>query len=112
MSYCLLAVSGDCANGGMSDYSDFIPIIEYEELIKLYLHNQLEIELESFTSEISEFSDRLGELYKIHHDLGNALIDCGVFHHKWHKRTKWVLMEMHEGKPIWCSGPCKQSIKS
>jgi len=40
------------------------------------------------------------KLVQEHHDLGNALIHCGIFLHKWHKRTTWALMEMDEGKPI------------
>lgn len=111
--YCLLAIGGDCSAGGMSDKSDFIPIkwkpgSNQAHLIKLYLRNQLEIDLEHLinaepylqkTQGIVGMTDKLLDLIGEHHKLGNELIDCGVFSHKWHKRTTWQIVEIDDGKP-------------
>lgn len=98
-NYCLYAFEGDCSEGAMSDAADYIPLDNPEmniSLVRLYLRNQLEKQLVDY-----EYDDpRCTELYREHHDLGNALIAEGVFHHKWHKRTQWVLCEMDEGKPL------------
>ena len=117
--YCLLAIKGDCAAGGMSDHSHFIPIkwqpgSDEAQCIKLYLRNQLEIDLEHFPDPGSKLVDthapafkmtkKLLELIGWHHELGNQLIDCGVFLHKWHKRTTWMLVELDAGKPCWYEG--------
>tara|TARA_R110002073_G_C9019686_1_gene540731 strand:- start:45 stop:446 length:402 start_codon:yes stop_codon:yes gene_type:complete len=117
--YCLLAINGDCAAGGMSDHSHFIPIkwqpgSDEAQCIKLYLRNQLEIDLEHFPDPGSKLVDthapafkmtkKLLELIGWHHELGNQLIDCGVFLHKWHKRTTWMLVELDAGKPCWYEG--------
>jgi hypothetical protein len=40
--------------------------------------------------------EELRKLVDEHHDLGNKLIDVGVFEHKWHKRTNWVLEEIDD----------------
>ena len=112
MSYCLLAISGDCAKGGLSDYSEYIPIKNYFELVKLYLRNQLEINLEHLNQEPGVFSANYLQLLDQHNDLGNALIECKVFSHKWHKRTEWCLMAMDEGKPYWCDIPIKESCNA
>mgnify|MGYP001177106950 FL=1 len=96
--YYLLAVGGDCGPTGMSNKADCIPIdpsAPYFAIVREYLRNQLEIELGSATAETyldvttGKFKDDVNE----HHRLGNKLIELGVFHHKWHKRTRWRLEE-------------------
>ena len=100
--YCLVAISGDCSQGAMSDKSDYIPVGPgHWELTKMYLRNQLELSFAS--AENSHLT--LERLVREHHDIGNALIALGVFHHKWHKRTEWVLSETDEfGAPVNCDG--------
>ncbi len=91
----LLAISGDCAEGGMSNKADFIKFSDkYINLIKNYLRNQLELELFTLDNDILDKS--FSKLVKEHNNLGNKLIDVGVFKHKWHKRTYWSLDEENE----------------
>ena len=91
--YRLKAISGDCAKGGISKEGDFLKIpIKHFNLIKEYLRNQLERELYSVDQDI--YKDAFGKLIKKHNDIGNKLIDLKVFHHKWHKRTYWNLIEV------------------
>lgn len=96
----LYAISGDCSRGAMGYTSDFIVFKQkHFGIIKQYLRNQLERHLHSANKHYTEepFAELVGE----HHDLGNLLIDEGVFQHKWHKRTEWVLMECNEDlKPL------------
>ena len=98
-THCLLAIGGDCSAGAMTDTADYIPIdpsASYFTTIQEYLLNQLDIEIGSATAETymdlttGPFQDAVNE----HHRLGNKLIEMGVFQHKWHKRTRWILEEM------------------
>jgi len=102
--YCLVAIQGDCSAYGMGDTADFIPLKDrsFFTLIKSYLRNQLELDLKHVEMEVADLlkDQEFNKLVQEHHDLGNALIHCGIFLHKWHKRTTWALMEMDEGKPI------------
>ena len=94
INYGLLAISGDCSARGMSDKADFIRLPNnHLNLVKKYLRNQLELDLYSMSDDTNE---ELRKLVDEHHDLGNKLIDVGVFEHKWHKRTNWVLEEIDE----------------
>jgi len=104
MNCCLLAIDGDCTAGGITDATDFIPLKSLPPLLRQYLRNQLEKQIEG---ELMGFdiSPRFTALCKEHHELGNALIDCGVFHHKWHKRTEWRICELYDGIPINQKGP-------
>ena len=96
----LYAISGDCSRGAMGDTSDFIVFKQkHFNIVKKYLKNQLEINMHSVNKHYTE--EPLNQLVEEHHDLGNKLIDLGVFQHKWHKRTEWVLMECDEDlKPL------------
>ena len=105
MNFCLLAIEGDCAAGAMSDKADFIPLQQFNETLKAYLRNQLEISLECWTMEIATQSLRFSELVQEHHNLGNELIDQGIFAHKWHKRTDWIICELDDGLPLNHKGP-------
>jgi hypothetical protein len=104
MNFCLLAIGGDCAAGGMSHKSDFIPLQEFNETLKEFLRNQLELEIECFTMNPEKQSLRFGALVLQHHDLGNKLIDQGIFAHKWHKRTDWIICELENELPLNHSG--------
>ncbi len=94
INYGLLAISGDCSARGMSDKADFIRLSnKHLNLVKEYLRNQLELQLYSMSNDIDE---AFRKLVDEHHYLGNKLIDVGVFEHKWHKRTNWVLEEIDD----------------
>ena len=101
--YCLLAESGDCAAGAMFKRSSYIPFgPEHWTLIKWYLRNQLEIDLARAEND----THKLVELGEVHRTLADALIGIGVFHHKWHARTNWVVWELDEsGVPMDWVGP-------
>ena len=45
-------------------------------------------------SALNEFYQREGN-----DGFGSKLIDVGVFGHKWHIRSNWLLVEMEDGKP-------------
>jgi|TARA_R110000744_G_scaffold66278_1_gene135401 hypothetical protein len=96
----LYAFSGDCSKGAMGDTSDFIVFKKkHFGIIKQYLRNQLEMHLHSAYKHYTE--EPFTELVQKHNDLGNLLIDEGVFQHKWHKRTEWVLIECDDDlKPL------------
>ena len=95
--YCLVAVRGDCG-GGMSDKHDCIVLNgSHFDLVKDYLKADMQLSF-LFAEEctIEKMTPAIWECNR----LGNQLIDCGVFSHKWHKRTDWVLAEMgDDGKP-------------
>ena len=96
--YCLVAVSGDCSAGGMSEKSDCIVLNgTHFGLVKDYLMADMKVSfLSAEECSIEEMTPAIGECNR----LGNQLIDCGVFAHKWHKRTDWVLVEMQDdGRP-------------
>jgi hypothetical protein len=94
----LLAISGDCG-GGMSDHHDFIILNgDHFDKVKLMLRFQLEAQLlippqeEKYLETYAKIRDARG------YDQ-QELIDLGIFGHKWHNRSTWILVEMHEGKP-------------
>ena len=92
--YYLLAVSGDCSSTGMTDKAEVLPVpAKHLDAIGDYLRNQLEISLASAAITCVEElqSSKFVRLVDEHHEMGNKLIEDGVFHHKWHKRTKWAL---------------------
>ena len=105
MNFCLLAIEGDCASGGMTHKADFIPLQKLNETLKAYLRNQLEMSLLCWEREIGTNWLRLSELVQEHHNLGNELIDQGIFAHKWHKRTDWIICELDDGLPLNQQGP-------
>ena len=97
---CLFAESGDCAAGAMSENPDFIPIHKKDlPLISDYLRNQLECELLCW-KDFPNISKKYSRLLSKGNTLGNKLIDIGVFHHKWHKRTTWMVRELENNYPI------------
>ena len=96
--YCLVAVSGDCSAGCMSEKSDCIVLNgAHFGLVKDYLMADMKVSfLSAEECSIEDMTPAIRECNR----LGNQLIDCGVFAHKWHKRTDWVLVEMQDdGRP-------------
>ncbi len=97
--YSLYAVSGDCSAQGMSNKAEVISLRKKDmPLVGKYLRNQLEKSLLSvnITSAADCAKPDFVALVDEHNDLGNAMIDQGIFSHKWHKRTKWILIEDDE----------------
>lgn len=109
---CLLAVSGDCSKYGMSNKPTFIPIDPNRptyNLIKKFLRNQTERSLflygsNAFKTPVQEWTAderrKSDKLVEEHLRLGKELMDAGVFKHKYHVRTNWVLEELENGKPL------------
>jgi len=93
--YGLLAVSGDCG-GGMSDRHDLIVLNgEHFEAVKDFLRYELEWSMlctENDQEAMNEFYRKSGKPTN-----GSNLIDVGVFGHKWHIRSNWLLVEMENG---------------
>tara|TARA_R110000782_G_scaffold102917_1_gene190374 strand:- start:10 stop:288 length:279 start_codon:yes stop_codon:yes gene_type:complete len=86
--YFLKAISGDCSAGGLSDKGDIIPIKDkHLNIVREYL---------TASNTFYNIVDHLAgitatkELVEMN-NLGNQLIDLGIFEHKWHKRTEWIL---------------------
>tara|TARA_R100001443_G_scaffold46195_5_gene59155 strand:- start:33 stop:422 length:390 start_codon:yes stop_codon:yes gene_type:complete len=103
---CLLAIGGDCSAHGMGNIPDFIPI-EREDvgLVRAYLTNELErqflrVERRDYFRDYFDDAEKYQTLLAEHFRLGNELIERGVFHHKWHNRTQWMLWELLDGMPI------------
>ena len=95
--YGLLAVFGDCG-GGMSDQHDLIVLNgEHFEAVKDFLRYELEWSMLCATKDqeaMNEFYQREGN-----DGFGSKLIDVGVFGHKYHIRSNWLLVELEDGKP-------------
>jgi hypothetical protein len=104
MNFCLLAIGGDCSAGAMSDKADFIPLHDLNETLVEYLKNQLERDIKGYNDINFDDPDFLAVIEQ-HHKLGNELIDQGIFAHKWHKRTDWIICELENELPLNHSGP-------
>ena len=94
----LKAVGGDIVGMGATGeglYREVPP--EHFGLVERYLRCQLEQTLESYrfchtsTAPVSEW---LMSVCRRENELGNALVDAGVFESKYDKRTSWVLTEV------------------
>ena len=89
--YCLYAHSGDCIfeaiilNGKHIDVLEDYLRVESERTIQNAFH---------WKSGSDLVTEEARSLFDKHHTLGNKLIDLGVFHHKWHKRSSWILIEV------------------
>lgn len=99
--YGLLATSGDCAKGGMGNTSDCIIIsgTKNNDLIRSYLEASQQVEILSTIYNRDPGNSNDKEYYdaiRKENDLGNQMIDAGVFKHKWHKRTSWILVELDD----------------
>ena len=96
----LLATGGDCAAGGMGEHPDYIPIHKEDfPIVRKYLESQFNEQMEcwdSFFKTKKDFTKKYVNAIRKNSDLGNELIDRGIFHHKWHKRTHWEICELDE----------------
>jgi hypothetical protein len=92
---CLVAISGDCADGGMGSSNQVLPFRpEHNDLVKTYLEAQLDFHMHCTFS--SPGDKQAQTLYQRLNDAGHTLRDAGVFHHKYHARTDWELAYMNE----------------
>ena len=98
----LLAIDGDCG-GGMSDHHDFIILNgDHFDKVSAYLSYELKSSLllplhKKDTME--EYETKFKELWESRTFNGSELVDLGIFGHKWHLRTTWILVGVEEGKP-------------
>jgi hypothetical protein len=89
--YCLYAHSGDCTHDTIILNGNHLDVIE--EYLKV--ENEREIQSAFHWKSIDDLkSDKARSLHDKSNDLGNKLIDLGIFHHKWHKRSSWILTEV------------------
>ena len=98
---CLLAVSGDCADGSMDGSMDkvvYLPFSkEHLSIVSEYLRASLEVELQCWVNVMCEKYKLLRERQA---SCEKLLLQAGIFHHKWHLRTNWILWELDENYPI------------
>ena len=93
-----VAVDGDCGPAGMGTVGEVIVFgAEHYELVRDYLRAAHECAMccyfDKRTDDGPMFSEAYLDAMRRHEDSGNALIDAGVFAHKYHKRTEWSLTE-------------------
>lgn len=95
---CLIALSGDCAKGGMGSENTVLPFRkEHYGIVKDYLEAQLAFDMDCAFNRSEVFTEPSKEstaIFQKTMDTANALRDAGVFHHKYHARTTWELAEM------------------
>jgi hypothetical protein len=98
---CLLAVSGDCADGSMDRSMDKVVYLPFREehlsIVSDYLRASLELELQCWVSVISERYELLRQRQA---SCEKLLLQAGIFHDKYHVRTNWILWELSENYPI------------
>ena len=89
-NYRLLAVSGDCAAGGLGKDADVLRFdSKHIELIKSFIRSQTEWKLTSATE--SWGSKKSRSAFATLGSLGLKVKKAGIFQHKWHLRTEWAL---------------------
>ena len=88
--YILKAVEGDVVGMGGNDTIKLENHADNMPLIKDWLRNQLEMSF--FTADDSYKDPEFTRLNEKSHEIGNALIKCGVFRDKYDKRTEWVFL--------------------
>jgi hypothetical protein len=88
--FCLVATDGDCSKNGMGNWNEVIPFdCEHKELVRDFLlaHADLRIACSLLEYEDPTMSIKTKRFYSAFNDLK----DVGVFDHKWHSRTDWVI---------------------
>jgi hypothetical protein len=108
--WCLVAVSGDCSSTGMSDKSECIVLLNedgsavWHQCIQDYLSKQLDITCLRARKGIStEDIESLEDIELANHhekelsNLFDTLVKFGIFSHKYHRRTEWMLAAFDEG---------------
>jgi len=90
--YCLLAVDGDCSAGAMGDKNSALPVQKrHMQFVAAFLKASLEWDIGSALDDIDYFGpNKRWETLK---ETSWQLRKLGVFHHKWHVRTRWILVE-------------------
>ena len=101
--YCLLAIDGDCSDHGMSDVADALPISdEYMPFVADFLKANLDwhlafvadfLKANSAQDFISNSNSKPDARYETFSKAAFKLRDLGIFQHKWHCRTTWILVE-------------------
>ena len=90
--YCLLAVDGDCSAGAMADKNSVLPVQKrHLKAVAKFLKADLAWRMASALNDISySYKD---PLFIAISKTSWRLRELGVFHHKWHARTGWILVE-------------------
>ena len=91
---CLVAISGDCAAGGLGSANEVLPFDDkHMGIVVDYLRAQFEF----FTHcHVKGHTGEVAALYTKLSDAVLALQSAGVFHHKYHARTQWELAYIGE----------------
>ena len=88
---CLYTVGGDGSRRGVSDKNSVLTVPqEHFELVKVFMRAQLEANIRCYMHldpASEETKLRSGQYW----EAANALIDAGVFKHKYHSRANWEL---------------------
>jgi len=96
INLCLVAVGGDCSKNGMGPYNEVIPFNDNQkELVREFLSSQAEL---GIAFAFFEHGDPRTSIKKRRFfGAFNQLKDVGVFQHKYHSRTEWVVedLDMH-----------------
>ena len=90
---CLVAISGDCAAGGLGPDNDVLPFDDKHQGIVL---DFLRAQFEFYSYFHFNATQSPPTLYTKFHDTFLALKDADIFKHKWHFRTEWELAYMNE----------------
>lgn len=98
----LLAIDGDCG-GGMSDHHDLIILNgDHFDKVSAYLNYELQSNLLlplCIKETMDEYQTKFNNLWKSRTFNESELINLGIFGHKWHLRSTWILVGLSEGKP-------------
>jgi len=90
--YCLLAVDGDCSAGAMTDKNDVLPVQKrHLKAVAKFLRADLELSLALALNDIDY--GKGDKRFTAVRNTSWRLLELGVFHHKWHSRTGWILVE-------------------
>ena len=90
---CLVAISGDCAAGGLGPDNDVLPFDDKHQGIVL---DFLRAQFEFYSYFHFNATQSPPTLYTKFHDTCLALKDADIFKHKCHFRTEWELAYMSE----------------
>jgi len=92
-SLCLVAVSGDCSEHGMGDTNDILHFHKkHNSLIVKFLQAQLNWHIKSHLYD--SHSRSCQKAIKKYYEACDALMDVGIFEHKYHTRTEWKLTKL------------------
>ena len=92
--YCLLAVDGDCSAGAMADKNTVLPVQKrHLKAVAKFLRADLEGSLAVALDDINHSEGYRDPRFTAVSKTSWRLLELGVFHHKWHSRTGWILAE-------------------